>query len=403
MSTLFVLVDAFRHDYLQLHGSAPFLDSCSGKGVHIQKVKPSHGFCERVEILTGVGFPENGFLTALGRSVNQNNPYGLLRTIPRNLLKYYSARRVVSRWAHWKKIKLQPYNIPLAFLPDLILTEDGTDHTQPHAFEMESLVDVLADAGQSIFWQFAALGMRNGTDLDRTKATIAEIENSEHDLYMLFLGALDEAGHKYGPESPQVKSSLQEIDLKVKMVFQALQKQDPEATLVVIGDHGMGQVEKVVDAGSWVLNIANELNLEPGRDFVYFLDSTMCRIWEKSDRFKKLKSRFIKGMDDAWAGFGSRLDYSLDSTQYGDFIWACNSGVLLFPDFFHQKGVPYQGMHGYNPSDEAMCGLGIVSGVKIPNETIFHGKLIDVAPTLCSLQGLPSPASSTGKPWIKRL
>ena len=42
--------------------------------------------------------------------------------------------------------------------------------------------------------------------------------------------------------------------------------------------------------------------------------------------------------------------------------WWADSGVLVYPDFFHNDGVPYKGMHGYNPALRQNQGTCIVYG-----------------------------------------
>jgi|TARA_B100001964_G_C13761671_1_gene392045 hypothetical protein len=42
--------------------------------------------------------------------------------------------------------------------------------------------------------------------------------------------------------------------------------------------------------------------------------------------------------------------------------WWADSGVLVYPDFFHNDGVPYKGMHGYSPELPESQGGCIVYG-----------------------------------------
>ncbi|KAK9495861.1 hypothetical protein V1508DRAFT_459127 [Lipomyces doorenjongii] len=52
-----------------------------------------------------------------------------------------------------------------------------------------------------------------------------------------YLG-VDHAGHRFGPDTPQMKEKLLEMDTVVKNVVNAI-KDDDETLLVVLGDHGM--------------------------------------------------------------------------------------------------------------------------------------------------------------------
>ena len=60
MATVLLLLDAFRRDYLE-EETTPFLWKCSLEGERYEGVTQSFGFCERSEILCGLGPRQTGF------------------------------------------------------------------------------------------------------------------------------------------------------------------------------------------------------------------------------------------------------------------------------------------------------------------------------------------------------
>ena len=65
MSTVLILVDAFRWDYIN-KTNTPFLYNLSKKNIYGKRIKPGVGFCERTEIFTGMRPIQSKNFTALG-------------------------------------------------------------------------------------------------------------------------------------------------------------------------------------------------------------------------------------------------------------------------------------------------------------------------------------------------
>ena len=109
---------------------------------------------------------------------------------------------------------------------------------------------------------------------------------------------------------------------------------------------------------------------------------------------------FIRQFQDALGQHGGWLQAPVDRDLYGERIWVCRSGVLIFPDFFHRWWGPWKGMHGYDPEEPSSQGIGIVFGNKISAEKKQQGKLTEVAATLCCLARLAAPGNAQGNSWV---
>jgi hypothetical protein len=117
-----------------------------------------------------------------------------------------------------------------------------------------------------------------------------------------------------------------------------------EVDIVLASDHGMSRVTRTIN----VWSMLKKVGLTPGRDFLYFLDSTTIRCWSENPyAFAALMGLFA-------ATSGTRiLDAAARRALYipvdvctGDVLVALDEGCVVFPDFFRRQTVP-SGMHGY--------------------------------------------------------
>jgi len=388
MPVVFILLDAFRQDYLS-EETTPFLWRCSQQGKYYKYVIPNLGFCERTEILTGLTPDESGFFTAIGYDP-ENSPFR-----NKKILLYVAA--LIERMTIW--FKLQPqfrrraqkfikkffsqmgiYQIPFTILPYFSLTEDLVDHRQPHAFSSPSLLTLLDRQGRKYFYDsFTSLNTLSvGDDQDRINNVLKVVRGGDYDFYLLYISTPDSAGHKFGPNSPQLREKLKSMDSQLEKFSKSFMEKKPKTKFVFLGDHGMVPVKKHFNGKLNLENIFKDLKL--GKDYLFFLDSTIIRVWFFSDRARSLRDDLIKSSSFLENGFFLDAEMASDyrvpnfDRRYGDVIWIAKKGVLVSPDFFHGE-VPPRGMHGYIPTDSDSWGTGIVwsagSTTGINQEQIF--------------------------------
>jgi predicted AlkP superfamily pyrophosphatase or phosphodiesterase len=70
----------------------------------------------------------------------------------------------------------------------------------------------------------------------------------------LYFEAVDDAGHRYGPDAPQTNAALREVDRAIGSLVEQLAAMQQPANLVVVSDHGMAAVssDRVVRLGDLV-------------------------------------------------------------------------------------------------------------------------------------------------------
>lgn len=397
MKTVFILLDAFRHDYIS-KANTPFLWNCAESGSYIQHVIPSYGFCERTEILTGQKPDESGFFTAIGFDP-KNSPYKNIKylqtagfieqyipghiKIPlmsKDVFPRQIFRRIISKlFLRKHNIKMSPYQIPFAFLPFFNLTEDKIDHREKNAFSSASILQLLEQKGKKYFYDsFTALGLpQNGSDDDRMQLALENAANKNTELFLIYISLPDALGHKYGPDSTELKQACKELDHKLKKFTKEFAHDKEDVRFIFVGDHGMIPVTKSVNIHKEINKLAKELKLVYKKDYIFFLDSTMLRIWFTSDLANKNFTNALRKsqllietgffMDEAFA-----LKYHLPwkDKRYGDIIWLANKGVLVNPDFFHNHDYVPKGMHGYDPNCPESHGMCIIYNSAVPERQI---------------------------------
>ena len=403
MATVFLLLDAFRCDYLSESGT-PFLWNCAQEGEYYERVVQSFGFCERSEILSGLRGDETGFFTAIGFDP-ANSPYkqakglgGLhcLDLVALQLLKTLRSdiagkidgriRRYVDNMFRRRGITMPSYRIPIPWLKHFALTEDLIDHRDRAAFPAPSLLTQLTAAGRSYFYDsFTALGFKSPyhSDQSRLDAVCQEVSSGNHDLYLIYIGTPDMVGHRYGPDSEQLTNALGDLDRSIGEFVGEAERQSPGNRYVFVGDHGMLRVTDTVDLEPDIRRVLRQLGLRAGRDVLYFLDSTMARFWLLTDRCGRLGERLQE--IPAIVNHGSWMDAAIarqfhvpwPDRRYGDMLWAASPGVMLFPDFFHRL-TRCQGMHGYDPQLTDSQGLCIHWGAGIAPKRISQIPLTEV-------------------------
>jgi len=405
LKTVLFLCDAFRSNYLS-EEYTPFLFNCSRNGIYVKNIIPSGGFCERTEIFNGQKPNESGFFTAIGFDP-ENSPYkdkiflsflGKIELQIYNLLKRMSYpsnnelklffRMMLIRVYFYNNIRLKflkPYKIPLFLLKYFNLTEDEFDFFENSINIDKSIFNDIVGSGKNIFTQsFTSLRMNsNSSDSENIQKAI-NASNDNFSFYPIYIGEIDQTGHLFGPHSKELKKAIAKLDLMVENCVSQFLKKDSSTNFIFLGDHGMTTVKKIIDFEKIIDSISNRTRLKLGHDFIYFLDSTMVRIWFLNTKSKEsLKNEVFSNQilleNGVFINKKIANTYSIpeNDRRYGDMIWWANNGILIFPDFFH-TGTPYKGMHGYKPDTNSTFGTCITWGKNVSRDYSDEQELIYV-------------------------
>jgi hypothetical protein len=185
--------------------------------------------------------------------------------------------------------------------------QTGAWHSNPDCFR---LPDYLKDMNASTLWKDSPEWMSHRIDSTaavrysalfpkfESDATVAMIEHeplgvdSVTDLILLNYKCADFVGHKYGPESEEMRVTLAGIDREVARTLGALEtKVGKNYLLAVTADHGMPSLPTAPDHRHLTTSVADLLEgkFDPdGRQLVTSFEPENCQIYIDEDRLSKL-------------------------------------------------------------------------------------------------------------------
>lgn len=248
----------------------------------------------------------------------------------------------------------------------------------------------------------------------RTTFTEALITAKEPEFLTLHLAALDHSQHGFGPDSPQSKAVLEQLDTEVGRLVAAARKAEPGVVVAIVSDHGFAPV-------------SHSVNLQQA-----FIDAGLITYDERTRR--------VLGWDAApWGGASAAIvlarpnDLELQkkvvellarltaNPEYGiaRFVDAPQVAALggtpmasFWVDFKpgYQNGgrpggpmvgpAPEKGTHGYFPEHPEMRATFILSGPGVPAKgAIGEIDMRDIAPTIAKVLKVDLP-SADGKPLL---
>lgn len=207
--------------------------------------------------------------------------------------------------------------------------------------------------------------------------------------------SLDIIAHHFGPDSPQVRCALKEIDSKMFNLYQSVQLSHEQITVIIMSDHGMTPISNQVD----IMGIMKDLPIDLGKDYLFFLDSTIARFWFFNEKTKKLVSDRLSSLSCGKildASDMKMLGINEIGPEYGELFFAMNERWVIYPDFF-RKHRPPMGMHGYAFSTfDTPILIAYSSNSKIVFNRRNNVRFIDVMPSILDLIGLQVPKTCEG-------
>jgi predicted AlkP superfamily pyrophosphatase or phosphodiesterase len=244
---------------------------------------------------------------------------------------------------------------------------------------------------------FTALNFQSPyhTDQERLDGAVRSCRNAvPADLYLIYLAAPDAFGHLYGPDSKELRKRMRIMDVQLARFVNEMDSLPVDCDFLFLGDHGMHAVQESVDGERVINSLLRRCGLKKGRDVVYFLDSTMIRIWfldsgHSSSLIDLLRSNVDLQRCGEWLDVerARELGIPWPDRRYGDLLWLAREGVQVFPDFFHRHVQP-KGMHGYDPRLAHAKGTCIYWGSRVKMESAEEINLSDVHQLLREILGI---------------
>jgi predicted AlkP superfamily pyrophosphatase or phosphodiesterase len=203
---------------------------------------------------------------------------------------------------------------------------------------------------------------------------LESIENGKSfDFYIVHVGELDRAGHRFGPHPEAFEGALREIDSWIRRLYESARHTGLKCNLIATSDHGMSDVIGTVDIESDL----KQLSLKTPEDYIYFIDSTIARFWFSNETAKILVEKKLASIPNGHVlaeEEKERLNLNFKHNAYGDLFFWLDKGFMFFPNFFQSiSPQKTRGMHGYiNDSD----GVLIIHSDKIDIRQMINKGII---------------------------
>ncbi|QNP39985.1 alkaline phosphatase family protein [Lysobacter solisilvae (ex Woo and Kim 2020)] len=212
-------------------------------------------------------------------------------------------------------------------------------------------------------------------------------------LTTLYISALDQAGHDFGPDAPQTNATLREVDAAIGRLLRGLDKRGLRArvNVVVVSDHGMAPVpaaqgfdiDTLVDSrdASYVttgevLGFVPKPGHEAAAEQQLLGRHAHHECWRKGE----LPARWHYGTNPRIPPIVCQVDTG----------WAALSATRL------AKRPPgsTRGAHGFDPADPSMRALFIAQGPAFRDSVeLAPFDNVDVYPLLAKLLGIAPQAN----------
>ncbi|MEA3249113.1 MAG: alkaline phosphatase family protein [Patescibacteria group bacterium] len=405
---LFVLIDAFRWDYLTLE-DAPTIFELTKNSVYVKKLKSSSGFTQRSTIFTGAMPDEHGNYTMYVYDPKTSpfrmlKPFtGILKYLKPGSFLYRVTRKFINQLPKLTADYAPPGRIPFELLPLISVVEDMTPIHEKGTLPLESLFDTMREANVPFDYHMAPV---SGHDEPTMQEVLAEIDRGGQVFFVQFSDT-DGKVHEAGVASETRHRVVREVDERVRKLKEAMEKKFGDPWIVICGDHGMVDCTEYIDIWGMVERHGSENGLENGRDYLLFLDSTLARFWFFNEKARTVLKPFL---EEHLRDKGEWIDEEYMRSQHipkndawhGEMIWKADVRVGIFPDYFHGPDDRYIGMHGFDCREDTMKGAGVFSHKDMIGQVLIEeGGLEQICATLCDMLEIPRPDTATGESFFR--
>jgi predicted AlkP superfamily pyrophosphatase or phosphodiesterase len=238
------------------------------------------------------------------------------------------------------------------------------------------------------------------TEAEKVEQILAWLDIGDPDLRPRLITAwfhgADGAGHRFGPDSSQVKRTLRAQDRELARLVAGLEERGVLAstTLLLVSDHGMAEVKRHVDLDAALRRARIAARVLGGGGFA------SVSLEDPGDAVRVVALALELGLEAHPRGaFPSSL--RLGHIRFGDVAALAPLGTAIARE--RRLKPAMRGAHGYRPREPAMGALFLAAGRGAPaGARLGPVSALDVAPTVLALLGISPPEWMEGRP-IARL
>ena len=208
------------------------------------------------------------------------------------------------------------------------------------------------------------------------------LETEKPNLTLVNVQSPDYIGHRFGPESDEMKTCLKRVDKALGKLYDKMKKSGmlENTTLIIVADHGMTESNEAIN-----LNILTMMQFP---EAVAAIDGRTGYIWLNGTNEADVVSYFAD-MDGVAAVFSSHSDRAASLGVYSedgpDLILESEAGYVFLPQPMIDE---YHGQHGSSNDSDMIIPMVMVGGGIPAGAGIDATDLRALAPLVCKLLGI---------------
>jgi ectonucleotide pyrophosphatase/phosphodiesterase family protein 6 len=228
------------------------------------------------------------------------------------------------------------------------------------------------------------------------------LRNGSADLAGVYLERVDFNGHKYGPESDEIKTTIRAVDAELVRLLDLIGTDNSDINLVVLSDHGMaGHVGGPTDGVTGLINVLDYVNKT---DWAHAYGSTqgpILQIWPQDNNtdwmYERLRTAHshltVYKKQDIPEIYHLKKHYRVPPL-----LLVADEGYAIVRNA-STRSLGQIGFHGYDNRLTNMHGIFMATGPDFKQNATFKiGRLpnVNVYALMCHVMKLvPSPNNGT--------
>jgi predicted AlkP superfamily pyrophosphatase or phosphodiesterase len=359
-----ISIDALRADYLG-KGDTPNLDRIASQGVRAEWMNPSYPaltFPNHFTLVTGLRPDHHGVV----HNTMRENGLGDFRVADLEAVGDGRWWRAEPIWVSAEK----------AHLPTAIWAWPGS------AAEIDGV--------RPTRWRPYDESVSAAQRIDEVAAWLQEPVATRPRFAALYLEMVDDAGHDFGPDAPQTRAAVREMDASIGRLLDALASKGlmDRVNLLVVSDHGMAtvgpghamDVEDIVPmADAAVISVGQSIGIAPRGGRTQAVEQRLLGRHEHYQCWRKDE------LPPRWH-YGS-------NPRVPPIICQMDEGWDALPAATLAKRAPRatRGSHGYDPALPSMRAAFIAHGPAFRTGVVIPAfDNVDVYPLMSRLLGIPT-------------
>jgi len=205
-------------------------------------------------------------------------------------------------------------------------------------------------------------------------------------MITVYFSMVDDAGHAFGPNSPETKESVLSVDRLIGQLRAELNALGLPIYLMIVSDHGMIEINRGIS-----------LHDVKFKDAVVDYSSSMAMIYHDDPRVIKYISKQLKRKQllevYTRAEMGEMFGFD-NADRVGDLVALCDPPMQILKSPSMIRG----GTHGYDPAEfPEMNAIFLIEGPTVkPSFQVAPFENVHVYPFIATILGLPIPPTIDG-------